>query len=62
MITLVIVKISLINVSTRLCFLDKVSMIPIRSLLGIFVCVLEISNDANFNCGTKGIYDKSFIS
>jgi len=37
-------------------------MMPLKSLVGMLVYMFEISNDANFNSGTKGICDKSFIS
>ena len=62
MMSLFIVKISLISLSSRLCFLHKVSMMPIRSLVGMLVYMFEISNDAKFNSGTKCMCDRSFIS
>jgi len=34
----------------------------IWSLVGMFVYMLEISNDANFSSGAKGICEISFVS
>jgi len=61
MIILVIVKIYLINASSRLCFLHKVSMTFIRSSVGMLVYMFEISSEVSFNSGTIGISDKSFM-
>ena len=62
MIRLVIDRISLVIVSSMLCFLQIVLMMLIRSLVRILVYTLDISNDANFSSGTKGICEMSFIS
>ena len=62
MIRLVIDRISLVILAFRLCFLQVVLIMLIRSLVGIFVYMLEISKNANFSSGTKGICEKSFIS
>ena len=59
---MVVDRISLIIFSSRLCFLQIVLMMLIRSLVGMFVYMLEISSDANFSSGKKGICEISFIS
>ena len=60
--SLFIDRISLIIVSCRLCFLQIVSMMLIRSLVGMFVYMFEISSDVNFSSGTKVICEISCIS
>jgi hypothetical protein len=62
MISLVILKTSCISVSSKLKFLRNVLMMLIRSSVGMFVYMFEISKDAILRLGSKVMSDKSFIS
>ena len=54
--------ISSFSVSSMLCFSHIMSMIFSSSSVRMLVYMLEMSSEASFKLGLKGISDRSFIS